>query len=245
MVKFYPSLDDNLAEWCLDQSVFFVASAPLTGKHVNLSPKGLPATSFSILGPNQAAYVDATGSGNETISHLHENGRITVMFCSFLSSPRILRLFCTGRVVEWDQPEFPRMLERMKLAPIPGARAVIILDIFKVQTSCGYGVPLLSLSTDPEPRPIFLDRDTINQYNLKKSVEQTHDYQRDMNYDSLDGLPGMRAARKSRGEFLLLGDMQNWIRRHRQSTDLLFVSLLSVVTTIAVLKWVGLTTIEL
>lgn len=269
MVKYYPSLDDNLSEWCLQQSVFFVASAPLTGKHINLSPKGLPSTSFSILGPNEAAYIDGTGSGNETISHLHENGRITLMFCSFLAAPRILRLFCTGRVVEWDRPQFPRMLDRMAIDPIPAARAILHFHIFKVsslpttstspsllpvtylaqvQTSCGFGVPLLSLTTDPhtdKPKAIFEDRDTIVRLAAKATEEKTRAYQAANNSDSLDGLPGLRVARKTRGDFLLIGDVQNWLRRHRQPTDLLIVSLLSVVTTVAVLQWAGLTTFHL
>lgn len=118
----------------------------------------------------------------------------------------------------------------------------------QVQTSCGYGVPLLSLTTDPEtnePKATFEDRDTLARFASKFNDEQAREYQVGNNCESLDGLPGLRAARKSRGDFLLLGDMQNWLRRHRQSTDLLMVSLLSVVTTIAVLQWAGLTTIEL
>lgn len=116
----------------LDQQVFFTASAPLTGKHVNISPKGLPSSTFSIFDPNHAAYVDATGSGSESISHVYENGRITIMFCSFATSPRILRFFCTGKVVEWDDVRFEGLLKRMGKERIEGARAVILLDVFKV-----------------------------------------------------------------------------------------------------------------
>lgn len=86
-----------------------------------------------MLGPNSAAYIDATGSGCETIAHIYENGRVTIMFNSFDPSPRIMRLFCKGRVIEWDQPQFNDVLESMgpekKLA---GARAIILLDIWKV-----------------------------------------------------------------------------------------------------------------
>ena len=135
MVKFYTSIEPDLAEWAMKQQVFFVASAPLRGKHINLSPKGLPSSSFCILNPNLCAYVDATGSGIETISHIQENGRCTVMFCSFEASPRIMRFFCTGRVVGWDEPGFDGWLQRMgndKTKNVTGARAVIILDVFKV-----------------------------------------------------------------------------------------------------------------
>jgi hypothetical protein len=138
MGKFYESISDDLRDWALRQSVFFVASAPLRGRHVNLSPKGLPDSCLAFLGPNQVAYIDSTGSGCETISHVRENGRITLMFCSFDASPRILRLFSTGTVIEWDQPEFGECLQRMGKTPIAGARAIIQLDIFKVSICLSY-----------------------------------------------------------------------------------------------------------
>lgn len=135
MPKFYNSIPPDLADWALRQSVFFVASAPLTGRHINVSPKGLPDASFAILNPNEVAYVDATGSGNETISHLRENGRLTIMFCSFDAAPRILRLFCCGSaIVEWNEPDFPRWMTRMGGTgrKIVGARAIIRSKVFKV-----------------------------------------------------------------------------------------------------------------
>lgn len=134
MVKYYDSISPDLQEWIIAQPVFFVATAPSTGRHINLSPKGLPASSFAILSPNHTAYVDATGSGNETISHLRENARLTMMFCSFETAPRILRLFCTGHVVEWNEPSFKPWLSRMGMSnkTVEGARAVICLDVFKV-----------------------------------------------------------------------------------------------------------------
>lgn len=132
MVKYYSAIQPDLAEWALKQAVFFTASAPLRGRHINLSPKGLPATSFSILNPNLCAYVDATGSGIETVSHILENSRVTIMFCSFETSPRIMRLFCTGRVVEWNEPGFEGWLTRMGNKRFTGMRAVILLDVFKV-----------------------------------------------------------------------------------------------------------------
>lgn len=132
MPKFYSSISDDLADWAMRQPVFFIASAPLTGDHVNISPKGLPSATLKILSPNSLAYIDATGSGSETIAHIYENGRATIMFCSFGATPRIMRFFCKGRVVEWDQPEFEVLLEKMGKARIPSARAVILLDVFKV-----------------------------------------------------------------------------------------------------------------
>src|SRR5438046_873816 len=134
MPTFYPSIPPNLAAWALSQSLFFTASAPLVGRHVNVSPKGLPSSTFTIFDANHAAYIDATGSGNETISHVYENGRVTVMFCSFDSVPRILRLFCTGTVIEWDMPEFEPTLRRMGKVKMDGARAVLLLDVWKVSS---------------------------------------------------------------------------------------------------------------
>jgi len=155
MVKFYTEIPPDLAEWAMKQQVFFVASAPLKGKHINLSPKGLPSSSFSILTRNQCAYVDATGSGIETVSHIQENGRCTVMFCSFETSPRIMRFFCTGRVVAWNEPQFDGWLDRMGGKKVTGARAVVVLDVYKVcKNGRGWrrrGVLLLRL-TVPLPR---------------------------------------------------------------------------------------------
>jgi hypothetical protein len=107
----------------LQQQTFLTASAPLTGKHVNISPKGLPSATFKIFDPNHAAYVDATGSGSETISQVYENRRITIMFCSFAKSPRIMRFFCMGSVVEWDSPRFEPFLRKMGKGRIEGAKS--------------------------------------------------------------------------------------------------------------------------
>lgn len=219
MVVFFDSINDDLKEWVLEQSVFFTASAPLAGKHINLSPKGVPSASFSILGPNQAAYVDATGSGNETISHVYENGRVTIMFCSFAASPRILRFFCKGKVIEWDQPEFESTWERMGITkPVEGARAIILLDVFKVQTSCGFGVPRhaqVKLGSGEEKWVAgFEDRETMGHWASKRIKANTlHAYQKEWNYDSLDGLTGLKAARKARGEILWVTDLQASFKR--------------------------------
>ncbi|KAA8651274.1 pyridoxamine 5'-phosphate oxidase family protein [Aspergillus tanneri] len=244
MVKYYDSVSPDLIEWALNQSVFFVASAPRHGRHVNLSPKGLPDASFAILGPNQAAYVDATGSGNETISHLRENGRITVMFCSFDASPRILRFFCKGSVIEWNQPEFGPYMARMGGKNLPGARAIICLDIFKVQTSCGFGVPLLALTIDPEtntPKPYLKDRETLGHWAGKRvAAGQLHSYQKENNNSSLDGLPGLKSAVKDSGRSLWWSQIRNWIHQYRDEIDLVKTSVLIMIFALEVARWAGL-----
>jgi hypothetical protein len=219
MVAFIDSISDDLRDWALKQSIFFTASAPLAGKHINLSPKGVPSASFSIFGPNQAAYVDATGSGSETISHVYENGRVTIMFCSFDTSPRILRFFCKGKVIEWDQPEFDTTWKKMGITkPVEGARAIILLDVFKVQTSCGFGVPRHAKVKrgDAEEKWAagFEDRETMGHWASKRVEANTlHEYQKEWNYDSLDGLTGLKVARRDRGEILWFTDLQASFRR--------------------------------
>jgi hypothetical protein len=133
MPAFFDSISDDIADWAMNQAVFFTASAPLAGKHVNISPKGLPADTLKVLSPNSVAYMDFTGSGSETIAHVYENGRLTLMFCSFGPAPRILRFFCTGTVVEWDDPAFDGLLRKMGKVRLPAARAIILLDVFKVR----------------------------------------------------------------------------------------------------------------
>ncbi|KAL2869179.1 uncharacterized protein BJX67DRAFT_370847 [Aspergillus lucknowensis] len=243
MPKFYPSISPDLGEWILKQQVFFTASAPLRGRHINISPKGLPDASFAILGPNEVAYVDATGSGGETISHLRENGRITILFCSFDASPRILRLFCTGSVIEWSDPGFQPFLERMGGKSMVAARAVIRLDVFKVQTSCGYGVPLLSLTFDSEtnqPKPYLKDRETLG-YWAGKQVEAgtVREYQSEWNSRSLDGLPGLRTAVQDKGQSNLLANLGNWSRYYQSEIEFVKTSLLLLFVATAVLQWAG------
>ncbi|KAI1372241.1 pyridoxamine phosphate oxidase [Hypoxylon crocopeplum] len=231
MGQFFESLPENLRTWALSQPVFFVASAPAHGQHVNVSPKGYTNANFAIINPNQCAYVDRTGSGCETISHLYENGRATLMFCSFGSSPRIMRLFCRGRVIEWDEPEFDPFLQKMKLQKVDAARAIIVLDIFKVQTSCGYGVPkvrkMLSDAAadatyddddvEKQNKDIgiagFEDRPTLQFFNNKREREgSVQIYQAEVNTHSLDGLPGLRSARRQIGERMVLGDAKARLR---------------------------------
>lgn len=149
MVKFYPSISDDLREWALKQQVFFIASAPLAGEHVNISPKGLPSSTLSVFDSNHVAYMDATGSGIETVSHVRENGRATIMFCSFDKAPRIMRWFCKGRVIEWDEPEFDVVLDRMGKNRTDGARAILYFEVFKGISPAGkHG--RLSILTHPQ-----------------------------------------------------------------------------------------------
>ncbi|KAK3073656.1 hypothetical protein LTR53_004562 [Teratosphaeriaceae sp. CCFEE 6253] len=217
MVKFFKSIDAEQREWALSQQVFFIASAPSVGKHINLSPKGLPSSTLTIFDGNRVGYQDATGSGAETIAHLYENGRATLMFCSFDESPRIMRWFCTGRVIEYDDIYFNTWLKMMKKDKIEGTRAIILLDVFKVQTSCGYAVPLVNSALDPSklddgPRAYLQDRDTLGHWMGKQvSAGTLQAYHQKQNARSLDGCPGMKAARRANGEVLILRDCWVWL----------------------------------
>ena len=147
MAKVFGEIDDHLREWIARQALFFIATAPAgPGGHVNVSPKG-PIGSFAVLGPRRVAYLDAHGSGSETIAHLRENGRICVMFCAFEGPPRILRLHGRGEAVFAGDSRFDELLEAgaFEDPSIPEARRSIIhVEVERVGDSCGYGVPLMS-----------------------------------------------------------------------------------------------------
>lgn len=175
MAKFYPALTQALVQFVEAQSVFFVATAPCDGR-VNLSPKGMDT--FRCLSDREVAYLDLTGSGNETSAHLEENGRLTLMFCSFSAEPLILRLYGQGKVVRPRSPEWSHYLSQFEL--IPGVRQIIAMQIEQVQTSCGFAVPLMDVQGD---RPMLKD------WAQKKGEEGVRQYWQDNNQVSIDGLP--------------------------------------------------------
>lgn len=176
MGSFSTSISDDTAEWIGRQHLFFVATAPLTESgHVNVSPKGLDT--FRILGPNQVAYLDLTGSGAETIAHLRENGRTTLMFCAFEGNPDIVRLYGHGRVFLPDDEGFETLVDRFESRP--GIRSVIVVDVDKVGNSCGYGVPLMDFVED---------RDRLSKWALAKGEDAMPRFWASKNAVSLDGL---------------------------------------------------------
>ena len=131
MAKYYETITPELSEFIGKQHLFFVASAPLSGEgHVNVSPKGLDC--LRILNPLKVAYLDLTGSGNETSAHIHENGRITLMFCAFEGAPRIMRLFGQGHTVLPNTPEWDELVPQFTMHA--GARQFIVVDVQLVQT---------------------------------------------------------------------------------------------------------------
>lgn len=180
MGKLYDALDARLRAFIAEQPVFFVATAPRDGGHVNVSPKGYRDT-FAVIDDHTVAYLDLHGSGAETIAHLRENGRITVMFCSFDRSPKILRLYGTGRPVTPDSPSWAS-LSGLFPADIPGPRSIIVVDVHRIADSCGYAVPHMTLLDE---------RDHLKQWTLRKTPETLAAYRRDKNSTSIDGLPAL------------------------------------------------------
>ena len=178
MGKTYESITDRLRTFIEEQPVFFVASAPSgSDGHVNLSPKGLADTA-KVVDEHTFAYLDLTASGAETIAHLRENGRITVMFCSFARTPNIVRLHGRGRVVGLYDDDFAAWAAHFP--PNPAARAVIVVDVHRVSDSCGYTLPIMQLDTE---------RDILTANMERRGAEGVREYRRRKNRVSIDGLP--------------------------------------------------------
>src|SRR6202789_737576 len=139
MAKQFIGIEPHQREFILQQRIFFTASAAAQGR-VNVSPKD--GAALRILNPNSVAYLDQTGSGNETAAHLRANPRLTIMFCAFEGAPLILRLYGQGKVLPRRSTRYSELLasEFAGVEP-PGARQIVSLEVDMVQTSCGYGVP--------------------------------------------------------------------------------------------------------
>jgi hypothetical protein len=169
------AISPELEAFIRTQHVFFVASAPSEGGHVNVSPKGLDT--LRILTPTRVAYLDLTGSGNETAAHVGQNGRITLMFCAFEGGAGIVRVYGRGRVVlpvdgDWAElaGAFPAM---------PGTRQAVIVDVERVSRSCGFGVPRMAFEGDRPDLPTWAE---------KKGEGGLAEYREKKNCTSIDGI---------------------------------------------------------
>ena len=174
-----PAIDAKLAEFMLSQPVFFVATAPLNGGHVNCSPKGNDGD-LQILDDMRVAYQDMTGSGIETIAHLRENGRIVLMFCAFSGPPRIVRLHGRGHPVVPGDGRYPGLEARFR--PALGRRSFVVVEVERVSTSCGYGVPQMTFDRH---------RDNMARWAEVKGADGLAAYREEKNALSLDGLSGL------------------------------------------------------
>ncbi len=184
MAKVHDMITDELRDFIAGQHMFFVSTAPSSANgHVNVSPKGLDC--FRVLSPHRVGYMDLIGSGNETSAHLLENRRITFMFCAFDGPPNILRLYGKGRTVLPGQPEWEELAPRFTL--YPSTRQLIVADIDRVQTSCGFGVPLYEH---------IGERDFHFKWADKQGETGLEAYQQKHSLLSIDGLPSALGARR-------------------------------------------------
>ncbi|WP_165070952.1 pyridoxamine 5'-phosphate oxidase family protein [Paludisphaera rhizosphaerae] len=188
MGKVYEEIDEKLARFIADQRMFFVGTAPNNPDgRLNVSPKG--HDTFRVLGPKTVGYLDLTGSGVETIAHLRENGRMTIMFCAFEGRPLILRLQGRGRVVEPRDDEWATLSPRFP--DTPGARAVIVLEVERIADSCGFSIPLYDYQGE---------RTQLIDFAVKKGEDGLEAYRRQKNVASIDGLPGLEPSEATADE---------------------------------------------
>lgn len=174
MGSFRKQLNDELIAFIGRQPMFFTASAAATGR-VNVSPKGLDT--FRVFDAATVGYLDLVGSGNETAAHLTHDGRLTIMFNSFDADPLILRLYGRGEIVRPGSEAWP--LWSPAFPPLDGQRQIVLLHIESIQTSCGFGVPRMTLES---PRPKLID------WARRKGPAALAEYEHAKNATSIDGL---------------------------------------------------------
>ncbi|MBW8805439.1 MAG: pyridoxamine 5'-phosphate oxidase family protein [Catenulisporales bacterium] len=182
MATVHEVIDDNLRAFIEAQPLFFVATAPLAADgHVNVSPKGTIG-SLAVLGPDRLAYLDLTGSGAESLAHLRENGRITLMWAAFDGPPNIVRVHGVGEVVFRDDPRWPEYVGLFPAASDPGPRAIVLVSATRVSDSCGFAVPYMEYKGE---------RRLLAEYFGRRDEEFHVDYVARKNAVSIDGLPAV------------------------------------------------------
>lgn len=177
MGRVYRNIEAPVQRFIEEQPMFFVATAPLAdGGHVNLSPKGMDT--LRVIDPDTVAYVDLVGSGAETIAHVRENGRITLLWCSFGKKPRIIRVYGRGTHLVPGNPHFEDLLTAFP--PHQNIRSIIRIGATRVADSCGFGVPEMTFVGQ---------RSRLARWGEGKTHDQIETYKRDNNTVSIDGLP--------------------------------------------------------
>ena len=175
MAKQYPEINDRQQQFIEAQKIFFVGTATADGR-VNVSPKGMD--SLRVLGGNRVAWLNVTGSGNETSAHVQENPRMTIMFAAFEGNPMIMRLYGTAKVIHRNDPEWAELLPLFD--PIPGARQIFDLDVDIMQTSCGTAVPFFDF---------VAEREQLNASMSNRGEAGVKAYWAQKNQVSIDGKP--------------------------------------------------------
>ncbi|MFI9465509.1 pyridoxamine 5'-phosphate oxidase family protein [Streptomyces xiamenensis] len=186
MGKTYDRIAGRLRTFIEEQPIFFTASAPLSGAGtVNLSPKGLRG-SLAVIDERTLAYLDFAGSNAETVAHLRENGRITLMWCAFQGPPTIVRVHGHGEPVFRDDPRWPELMTHFTTIDpdAHGHRAIIVVTAERIRDSCGYGVPFMNYDSE---RPLHASR-------FARETDESLDayfHKKDHIARSIDGLPGL------------------------------------------------------
>ncbi len=173
-MEFTDTLTPDHRAFIANKPVFFTATAAADGR-INLSPKGYDA--FRILTDNRVAYLDLGGSGNETHAHLATDGRITLMFCAFDRTALILRIYGRGRAVLPQDADWDEVAAHFTL--LPGTRQIFDIAVESVQTSCGWGVPVMELTRE---------RPTLVKYHAQSDPEKWAAKMASRT-TSIDGLP--------------------------------------------------------
>ena len=184
MGKLYRELSDEHRQFIAVQRLYFVATATDTSS-INLSPKGMD--SLRVLDARRVAWLNLTGSGNETAAHVQQFPRMTIMFCAFEGSPMILRLYGQARAVHQGAPDWAEL--QQQFSPIPGARQIFDMYIEQVQTSCGAGVPLYDYRGE---------RAILPEWAVKKGEDGLRHYWEEKNQWSIDGIASHILEKNSR-----------------------------------------------
>ncbi len=168
-----PTLEKKHIEFIEKQHLFFVGTAGKEGT-VNVSPKGMDT--FRVLGPKKVCWLNQTGSGNETSVHVQENGRMTIMFCSFDKQPLILRIYGDAKVIHQRDARWEDL--KVHFEDSVGIRQFFEMNVDLVQTSCGYAVPFYDYQGEREALTLWAN---------KRGRAGIEDYWKEENQISLDG----------------------------------------------------------
>ena len=181
----FNELQSKHLDFIAEQKIYFVATALDQGR-VNLSPKG--GDSLQVLDKNTIAWLNLTGSGNETATHVQHNPRMTLMWCAFVGAPLILRAYGQARVLHQQDNDWDKYAS---LFPsYTGARQVFLLAIDLVQSSCGMAVPLFDYVSEREQLTDWANnqgREGIANYWLRKNQQSLDGIE--TNIAALSGLP--------------------------------------------------------
>ncbi|MDJ0463253.1 pyridoxamine 5'-phosphate oxidase family protein [Streptomyces sp. H27-C3] len=184
MGKLFKRIDGRIRDFIEDQPLFFTATAPLADDgHINISPKGRAGT-LVVLDEMTLAYLDFGGSGAETVAHVRENGRITLMWCAFTGPPKVLRVHGQGEALFRDDPRWADLITRFKDVDGPSARAIVVVHARRISDSCGFAVPFMEYQEERTQHAEYFGRKTDEEF-------AAYCDKKDYIGVSLDGLPAL------------------------------------------------------